>query len=204
MKRLLYRRARRVVVNSPGFLPFLAGYGVPPAKIRDDPERGGRRAVRSRRARRGAARSMESGRSLRRPVRRRARACERARRRPRYGGRSARHARAVRPGRGREGADRPGDCGRSSWSPERALRSRAAEARDARRAGCSGRLRGDAAGHSALSHHVSEQGLRLHGGRPARAARDRRRHSRGGRAGGRWHFRRSRATRSARGGPCVA
>jgi glycosyltransferase involved in cell wall biosynthesis len=34
LKRFLYRRARRVVINSPGFLPFLAGYGVPARKIR--------------------------------------------------------------------------------------------------------------------------------------------------------------------------
>lgn len=34
LKRFLYGRARRVVVNSPGFLPFLSGYGVPPEKIR--------------------------------------------------------------------------------------------------------------------------------------------------------------------------
>src|SRR5262249_54251401 len=34
LKRLLYRRARRIVVNSPGFLPFLAAYGVPVGKIR--------------------------------------------------------------------------------------------------------------------------------------------------------------------------
>jgi glycosyltransferase involved in cell wall biosynthesis len=34
LKRLLYRRARRVVINSPGFLPFLAGYGVPAEKTR--------------------------------------------------------------------------------------------------------------------------------------------------------------------------
>lgn len=34
LKRFLYARARRVVVNSPGFLPFLHGYGVPEGKIR--------------------------------------------------------------------------------------------------------------------------------------------------------------------------
>jgi len=34
LKRFLYGRARRVVVNSPGFLPFLRDYGVPDAKIR--------------------------------------------------------------------------------------------------------------------------------------------------------------------------
>jgi lipopolysaccharide/colanic/teichoic acid biosynthesis glycosyltransferase/glycosyltransferase involved in cell wall biosynthesis len=33
-KRFLYGRARRVVINSPGFLPFLSGYGVPDEKIR--------------------------------------------------------------------------------------------------------------------------------------------------------------------------
>jgi glycosyltransferase involved in cell wall biosynthesis len=33
-KRLMYTRARRVIVNSPGFLPFLATYGVDAAKIR--------------------------------------------------------------------------------------------------------------------------------------------------------------------------
>ena len=32
-KRWVYRRARRVVINSPGFLPFLRGYGVPEHKI---------------------------------------------------------------------------------------------------------------------------------------------------------------------------
>ena len=32
-KRWVYRRARRVVINSPGFLPFLRGYGVPEDKI---------------------------------------------------------------------------------------------------------------------------------------------------------------------------
>jgi glycosyltransferase involved in cell wall biosynthesis len=34
MKRFLYGRARRIVINSPGFLPFLTGYGVPESKIR--------------------------------------------------------------------------------------------------------------------------------------------------------------------------
>jgi glycosyltransferase involved in cell wall biosynthesis len=34
MKRFLYGRARRIVINSPGFLPFLTGYGVPDSKIR--------------------------------------------------------------------------------------------------------------------------------------------------------------------------
>jgi len=34
LKRMLYRRARRVVINSPGFLPFLEAYGVPGEKIR--------------------------------------------------------------------------------------------------------------------------------------------------------------------------
>lgn len=34
LKRMLYRRARRVVINSPGFLPFLARYGVAAEKIR--------------------------------------------------------------------------------------------------------------------------------------------------------------------------
>ncbi len=34
LKRFLYRRARRVVINSPGFLPFLTGYGVPAWNIR--------------------------------------------------------------------------------------------------------------------------------------------------------------------------
>jgi glycosyltransferase involved in cell wall biosynthesis len=34
MKRCLYGRARRIVLNSPGFLPFLTGYGVPESKIR--------------------------------------------------------------------------------------------------------------------------------------------------------------------------
>jgi glycosyltransferase involved in cell wall biosynthesis len=33
-KRLMYARARRVVINSPGFLQFLRGYGVPDAKVR--------------------------------------------------------------------------------------------------------------------------------------------------------------------------
>jgi len=33
MKRFLYGRARRIVVNSPGFLPFITGYGVPLEKI---------------------------------------------------------------------------------------------------------------------------------------------------------------------------
>ncbi|MBM4268620.1 MAG: glycosyltransferase family 4 protein [Deltaproteobacteria bacterium] len=33
-KRFLYGRARRVIVNSPGFLPFLDGYGVEAQKIR--------------------------------------------------------------------------------------------------------------------------------------------------------------------------
>jgi glycosyltransferase involved in cell wall biosynthesis len=33
MKRFLYGRARRIVINSPGFLPFIRGYGVPPEKI---------------------------------------------------------------------------------------------------------------------------------------------------------------------------
>ena len=33
LKRFLYGRARRVVINSPGFLPFLARYGVPAGKI---------------------------------------------------------------------------------------------------------------------------------------------------------------------------
>lgn len=32
-KRWVYRRARRVIINSPGFLPFLRGYGVDEAKI---------------------------------------------------------------------------------------------------------------------------------------------------------------------------
>jgi len=32
-KRWIYRRARRVVINSPGFLPFLRGYGVDEGKI---------------------------------------------------------------------------------------------------------------------------------------------------------------------------
>lgn len=32
-KRWIYRRARRVVINSPGFLPFLKSYGVDEAKI---------------------------------------------------------------------------------------------------------------------------------------------------------------------------
>lgn len=32
-KRFVYRRARRVVINSPGFLPFLRRYGVPAEKI---------------------------------------------------------------------------------------------------------------------------------------------------------------------------
>lgn len=32
-KRWVYRRARRVVINSPGFLPFLRGYGVDEGKI---------------------------------------------------------------------------------------------------------------------------------------------------------------------------
>lgn len=32
-KRWIYRRARRVVINSPGFLPFLRGYGVDEQKI---------------------------------------------------------------------------------------------------------------------------------------------------------------------------
>jgi glycosyltransferase involved in cell wall biosynthesis len=34
LKQFLYGRARRVVINSPGFLPFLAGYGVPADRIR--------------------------------------------------------------------------------------------------------------------------------------------------------------------------
>jgi glycosyltransferase involved in cell wall biosynthesis len=34
LKRFLYGRARRVVINSPGFRPFLSGYGVPDDKIR--------------------------------------------------------------------------------------------------------------------------------------------------------------------------
>jgi len=34
LKRFLYGRARRVVINSPGFLPFLRGYGVAADKIR--------------------------------------------------------------------------------------------------------------------------------------------------------------------------
>jgi glycosyltransferase involved in cell wall biosynthesis len=34
LKRFLYARARRVVINSPGFLPFLERYGVPANKIR--------------------------------------------------------------------------------------------------------------------------------------------------------------------------
>jgi glycosyltransferase involved in cell wall biosynthesis len=34
MKRFLYGRARRIVINSPGFRPFLTGYGVPESKIR--------------------------------------------------------------------------------------------------------------------------------------------------------------------------
>ncbi len=34
LKRFLYGRARRVVINSPGFLPFLRRYGVPAEKIR--------------------------------------------------------------------------------------------------------------------------------------------------------------------------
>jgi glycosyltransferase involved in cell wall biosynthesis len=33
-KRLMYGRARRVIVNSPGFLPFLQAYRVDPAKVR--------------------------------------------------------------------------------------------------------------------------------------------------------------------------
>jgi len=33
MKQLLYGRARSIVVNSPGFVPFLTGYGVPREKI---------------------------------------------------------------------------------------------------------------------------------------------------------------------------
>jgi glycosyltransferase involved in cell wall biosynthesis len=33
-KRFLYARAQRVIVNSPGFLPFLDGYGVDPSKVR--------------------------------------------------------------------------------------------------------------------------------------------------------------------------
>jgi glycosyltransferase involved in cell wall biosynthesis len=32
-KRWIYRRARRVVINSPGFLPFLRDYGVPDDKV---------------------------------------------------------------------------------------------------------------------------------------------------------------------------
>ena len=32
-KRWVYRRARRVIVNSPGFLPFLRGYGVEESKV---------------------------------------------------------------------------------------------------------------------------------------------------------------------------
>jgi glycosyltransferase involved in cell wall biosynthesis len=32
-KRWIYRRARRVVINSPGFLPYLRAYGVPEEKI---------------------------------------------------------------------------------------------------------------------------------------------------------------------------
>src|SRR5262249_44895561 len=32
-KRVMYAKARRIVINSPGFLPFLRGYGVPPEKI---------------------------------------------------------------------------------------------------------------------------------------------------------------------------
>src|SRR5262249_16377082 len=34
MKRFLYGRARHIVINSPGFLPFLTGYGVPDDRIR--------------------------------------------------------------------------------------------------------------------------------------------------------------------------
>jgi glycosyltransferase involved in cell wall biosynthesis len=34
MKRFLYGRARRIVINSPGFLPFLTGYGVSAEKIK--------------------------------------------------------------------------------------------------------------------------------------------------------------------------
>jgi glycosyltransferase involved in cell wall biosynthesis len=34
LKRFLYARARRVIINSPGFLPFLEGYGVPARRIR--------------------------------------------------------------------------------------------------------------------------------------------------------------------------
>jgi len=34
LKRFLYARARRVVINSPGFLPFLERYGLPAKKIR--------------------------------------------------------------------------------------------------------------------------------------------------------------------------
>jgi glycosyltransferase involved in cell wall biosynthesis len=32
-KHLMYRRARAIVINSPGFAPFLAGYGVPMEKV---------------------------------------------------------------------------------------------------------------------------------------------------------------------------
>ncbi len=34
LKRFLYGQARRVVVNSPGFLPFLRGYGIAESKVR--------------------------------------------------------------------------------------------------------------------------------------------------------------------------